>query len=78
MGSGCPNLLFGGFGDDVLKGLGGDDQLCGFDGDDTLNGRPGTDLCDQGAGSGSKTSCELWVPSTDSGRRVLSCRESRT
>lgn len=51
--------LWGYGGDDTLKGWTGDDHLYGGDGNDTLDGADGSDTCNQGAGTGPKTGCEL-------------------
>ncbi|MGB5743840.1 MAG: putative Ig domain-containing protein, partial [Sedimenticolaceae bacterium] len=49
--SGNPSLgLFGGEGNDLLRGLGGADNLYGGPGDDLIEGGPGSDLLDGGQG----------------------------
>ena len=49
-GTGAPESLFGGLGDDVIDGAGGDDYIEGNDGTDTLHGGAGSDTLDGGAG----------------------------
>ena len=49
-GTGAPESLFGGLGDDVIDGAGGDDYIEGNDGNDTLHGGAGSDTLDGGAG----------------------------
>ncbi len=49
--SGNPSLgLFGGEGNDLLRGLGGTDNLYGGPGDDVIDGGPGSDLLSGGQG----------------------------
>ena len=50
-GDGNDNTIFGGAGNDILRGLGGDDTLQSGTGNDRLYGGPGDDIMRGGAGN---------------------------